>query len=282
MANAVTPVSNRFPHQIQFDRKKVLGEGNSSVVYKGSYENQNVAVKRIVLNPSINGDDENFEARMKLDHENVLKLLAVEEDRDFRYFVLELCDASLSQFFEKKYNGPQLPPDGEVMYQIADGLEYIHSQKLAHRNIKPENILISTKSQMKLADFGLSQKIESKCYVTGPKGVLLWKAPEQFQADREDIEIEIAQKSDVFSCGCVFFVFLMRKNDGMHPFGDLVDHLQIYANIQKGNSININKAKDNHPLEGELIQKMIQRDPIKRKTSKDVKYEIEVMLPKLN
>jgi serine/threonine protein kinase len=157
-----------------------------------------------------------------------------------------LCCATLFQVIQKTWDEkkPPLPPDGEVMYQMADGLDYIHSQKLTHREIKPENILISWNGKIKLSDFGLSKQTEGKCYVTGLKGTLPWKAPEQFQANHEDIEIEIAQKCDVFSCGCVFFVFLTRENGGIHPFGDIVDHLQIYANIQEGNAINLHSKSN--------------------------------------
>lgn len=104
---------------------------------------------------------------------------------------------------------------------------------------------MTTPVKMKLADFGFVKKTEGKCYVTGPKGVILWKAPELFQANHEDVEIEIAQKSDVFSFGCVSFVYLTRENGGIHPFGDFVDHLQIYANIQEGNAINLHSKLNN-------------------------------------
>jgi serine/threonine protein kinase len=156
-----------------------------------------------------------------------------------------LCLGTLFQVIQKTYNGPPLPSDRDVLYQIANGLHYIHSNTLVHRDIKPENILISIIGTIKLSDFGLKGQTEDKCYITGLKGTLLWKAPEQFQANHEDIEIEIAQKCDVFSCGCVFFVFLTRENSGIHPFGDIADHLQIYANIQEGNAINIHSKFNN-------------------------------------
>ncbi len=83
MSNTVSPSSVRVSHKIQFDRKKVLGEGNS-VVYRGAFEGKEVAVKRIVVNPNITGDGDNCEAQKKLTHENVLQILAVESDLDFR------------------------------------------------------------------------------------------------------------------------------------------------------------------------------------------------------
>ena len=153
---------------------------------------------------------------------------------------MELCAGSLFDVIGKTYNGPPLPPDNDVMFQIADGLDYIHSKKLIHLDIKPENILISMQGKMKLADFGFEKQVtEEKSYITGLKGTLLWKAPECFQSKRDETNKKRYPESDVFSCGCVFSVFLTRENGRIHPFGNIIDHLKIYANIQEGNSINI-------------------------------------------
>lgn len=85
-----------------------------------------------------------------------------------RYFVLELCSASLDQCFltdrdPKKYKGP-LPSDVEVVLQLAKGLEYIHSKKMVHRNIKPENVMISATNPVliKWSDFGLCKPVSHK------------------------------------------------------------------------------------------------------------------------
>ena len=64
----------------------------------------------------------------------------------FRYYYLELCNASLEKLFLKdghknKYHGP-MPPSLTVLHQLAVGLEYIHKMGLVHRDLKPENVLI--------------------------------------------------------------------------------------------------------------------------------------------
>lgn len=137
---------------------------------------------------------------------------------------------------EKKYKGPALPSDQIVLYQIADGLDYIHSNNLIHRDIKPENILISMAGKMKLSDFGLSKQISTRgtCSMSGIKGTLLWMAPEFFENNGKG-----NPKCDIFPCGCVFFVFLTRENGGIHPFGDTKDPLKIQLNIRDGKPVNI-------------------------------------------
>jgi serine/threonine protein kinase len=151
---------------------------------------------------------------------------------------LELCAGTLSEVIDKTYKGPAYPSDPIVLYQIADGLDYIHSKKLIHRDIKPENILISMNGQqLKLSDFGLSKQISLRdtCSMSGTKGTLLWMAPEL----RGDDNNKATPKCDVFPCGCVFFVFLTRENGGIHPFGDMKDHLEVQINIRSGKLINI-------------------------------------------
>jgi hypothetical protein len=77
-----SPYPKPFSNKIKYERKDVIGEG-ISIVYRGTYEDNKVAVKRIVLRPSLNEDRE-FKAQLKLNHQNVLKILTVEQDADFR------------------------------------------------------------------------------------------------------------------------------------------------------------------------------------------------------
>ncbi len=152
-----------------------------------------------------------------------------------------MCAGTLGDVIENKYKGPELPSDKEVLYQIANGLEYIHLQKLVHRDIKPHNILVSlTGRQMKLADFGLSKQISTQgtCSMSGLKGTVSWIAPE-LSEDNYTKMSKATPGSDIFPCGCVFFVFLTRNNGGIHPFGDKQDHFKIQSNIKKGKPVNI-------------------------------------------
>jgi serine/threonine protein kinase len=161
--------------------------------------------------------------------------------------VLELCAGTLTDYCEKKYNGPALPLDGRVLYQIANGLHYIHSQNLVHRDVKPDNILISktTPVQMKLSDFGFVKKTSSRGTFTqqsGLKGTLIWMAPEILEllnhsSDSTSEELPRGSiQSDTFAAGCVFFYVLTR---GKHPFGR--NSLTIPINILNKNPIELNQ-----------------------------------------
>ncbi len=156
--------------------------------------------------------------------------------------MLELCAGTLTDYCEDKYKGPELPPDGIVLYQIANGLHYIHSRNLVHRDVKPDNILISitTPVQMKLSDFGFVKKISPQGTFTqsGLKGTEKWMAPEILKLMEDDEITEYPRgsiQSDTFAAGCVFFYFLTR---GKHPFGK---SFQIGGNILKNKPIELNK-----------------------------------------
>lgn len=242
---------------ITYSKNDVLGKGTYGEVYRGVFNGERVAVKKILLSRS-EKEEREVSLQIKLDHTNVLAIRKVAEDDDFRYLhslypnypdfnnksfafryiVLELCAGTLEEVIDKTFEGPKLPPDQVVLYEIADGLDYIHSQKLVHRDIKPENILISLSGQMKLSDFGLSKQISIRdtCSMSGLKGTLLWMAPELRGINEPN---KATPKCDVFPCGCVFFVFLTREKGGIHPFGDKKDHLQVQINIREGKPVNI-------------------------------------------
>jgi serine/threonine-protein kinase/endoribonuclease IRE1 len=166
----------------------------------------------------------------------------------FRYYALELCQASLNQlFFEeedaKKYRGP-MPPTNDVLYQLASGLNHIHSKGRFHRDIKPENVLIwvspdKEKVLMKWADFGLSKQVNDNgsCEMSGNRGTHGWRAPEMLNiqiGDRRSVE------SDIFAEGIVFGYFLLK---GQHPFE--YDDSEINSNIR---NLKLDNVKSNKNL----------------------------------
>ncbi|XP_046460949.1 cyclin-dependent kinase 1-like [Daphnia pulex] len=249
----------------EIDKGNILGEGQSCV-FRGTYWNKTVAIKRMVKTPSLTDDE--FEFQKILKHKNVLSILAVLDDLDFRYILLELCSGSLYQVIKKTFKGtPLLPSDREVLYQIADGLDYVHSKNLVHCDIKPQNILISMTGEIKLADFGSSRKTTNGTFIpSGPiGGTLQWMAPEVCPKDSK--MNKVSAMADLFSFGCVCFVFLTREKGGIHPFGDWnTPYLsaQVQCNIREGRQVNTEKLK-HHPY-ANFIRPMIENNPDNRGT----------------
>ncbi|XP_045023135.1 uncharacterized protein LOC116934838 [Daphnia magna] len=284
-------IKNKKKMEIWFDRKAFLGRGGFGHVFKGKYGGREVAVKRVELH-LVNETEE--KALLALHHPNVVKLLHCDGDEDFRMYVLELCDASLDQLFlephdPKKYDGP-MPRYIQVFLQLALGLEHIHSKQLIHRDIKPQNVLISKTSSsqrnevtIKWADFGLSKSVDEEGYHSWSevRGTRTWYAPEVLKISltpKEAKEVKGSVKSDVFALGLVFgFLFLK----GEHVYGS--SEREIYDNVIAKQPINLKKI-DGELLEiyqNNLLQKMFENDPSKRMTSAEVVEQLKSIEDKL-
>ena len=145
----------------------------------------------------------------------------------------------------RKYKGPKLPHHFTVFLQLAEGLEYIHSKNLIHRDIKPGNVLIYVDSTdgkitMKLADFDVSRPVNERGTFTMSSGFIgtrNWYAPEllklitQFQ---QSTQRRGTVKSDVFALGLVFVYLLI---DGQHLYGS--NEIEIMNNIVANKQVNI-------------------------------------------
>lgn len=174
-----------------------------------------------------------------------------------RVLALEKCLASLDAYCRQPllYQDtiPKLEKD-RVLSEMIDGLDYIHSQKLIYRDIKPENVLIylyGCSSVIKWADFGISRAVErGKEYFTRKRqGTERWLAPELIEAmenrEKETVKsitnndftlcCQGSVECDIFALGCVYFFFLVP---GVHPFGEKDCHIR--ENIKIGAPVNIN------------------------------------------
>ena len=179
----------------------VLGFGShGTVVYKGSFGGRDVAVKRMLLEFYDIASHEVGLLQESDDHPNVIRYFDKESAGEFLYIALELCPASLQDVIEKPVNYPLLIgstgldlPD--VLKQITSGVRYLHSLKIVHRDIKPQNILVSAPKKLPaqpelvqpprllISDFGLCKKLEgdqssfraTTAHAAGTSG---WRAPE--------------------------------------------------------------------------------------------------------
>jgi serine/threonine protein kinase len=157
-----------------------------------------------------------------------------------RYYVMELCNASLDRLFleetdPNKYRGPMPATQKDVCLQLAEGMAHIHKMGLIHRDVKPENVLISERGTHSIS-----------CEFKGTKD---WYAleisrmqsekPSSQSVEGENVANPIRQrgtvKSDVFSKGLVFGYYLLG---GKHPFGE--GNKEIKNNILNARPVNMN------------------------------------------
>ncbi|KAI9561075.1 hypothetical protein GHT06_012031 [Daphnia sinensis] len=257
-----------------FDRDCILGKGTYATVFAGEL---GLAVKRIELH-KINKKFEGREevAMKKMDHPNVLTLLDAVQDRDFKYLIFERCLGTVRDYItgDPKYDG-HMPSEVEALRQMASGLAYIHSQDVVHRDIKPENVLISSAFILKISDFGCCKSTApdgSMSVTSGPQGTRIYFAPEYLRLEGSNTTVEDrknirADKSiDIFSLGCLFFTYIVKKGAFIHLFAtpgrtyrnrETYDH-DVTRNILKNNKFTEENGIPSEHYAFEMINGMTQ------------------------
>ncbi|XP_072270164.1 serine/threonine-protein kinase/endoribonuclease IRE1 [Pyxicephalus adspersus] len=259
--------------KISFNPREVLGHGaEGTIVYRGCFDNRDVAVKRILPECFSFADREVQLLRESDENPNVIRYFCTEKDRQFQYIAIELCTATLQEYVEEKdFDRHGLEPI-ILLEQTMSGLAYLHSLNIVHRDLKPHNILISMpnahgKAKAIISDFGLCKKLavgrHSFSRRSGVPGTEGWIAPEMLS---EDFKENPTYTVDIFSAGCVFYYVV---SEGKHPFGK---SLQRQANILLGayslDSLNLDIHED--LVAHHLIQQMIDKDPQKRPSAEAV------------
>ncbi len=203
----------------QYHIESLLGHGGMGAVYKGRQAALDRAVA-IKLLPAEMAGDAQFIARFQREARTLARLQhpGIVAVHDFGqtaeghlYFVMEFVDGT---DLHRILHGPGLNPAQalELISQICEALHYAHGKGVIHRDIKPGNILVTTESRAKLADFGLSRPIkEESTMLTGTNvimGTADYMAPEQQEGHAD-------QRADIYALGVMLYEMLC----GQRPRG---------------------------------------------------------------
>ena len=200
--------------------ESLIGSGGMANVYK-AYDNmlgRTVALK--VLKAEHRGDMEfvrRFErearAVLTLSHENIVRSYAVGEDGDMSYIVLEYVEGSTLKELIKS-DGPISPKVAvSITAQVLDALAHAHESGIIHRDVKPQNVIITPRGKAKLTDFGIARDVAATTRTYAGSNVVMgsvhYISPEQARGD------DVTAASDIYSCAIMLFEMLTGKV----PFG---------------------------------------------------------------
>ena len=203
------------PGMMISDRYEIIdrvGSGGMADVYKAKCHRLNRYVAIKVLKQEYSSDAK-FVAKFRaeaqsvagLSHPNIVNVYDVGEDNGLHYIVMELVEGiTLKKFIEKKGKLDVKEAVG-IGIQIAQGMEAAHNNHIIHRDIKPQNIIISKEGKVKVTDFGIAKAATSNTITSNAMGSVHYISPEQARGGYSD------EKSDIYSLGVTLYEMLSGK-----------------------------------------------------------------------
>ncbi|XP_050514638.1 mitogen-activated protein kinase kinase kinase 13-A isoform X3 [Diabrotica virgifera virgifera] len=204
--------NNQDDWEIPFDQitdLKFLGSGGQGAVFSGTLNNVQVAVKKVS-----DLKDTDIRNLRKLNHPNVVKFKGVCTQEPSCYcIVMEFCPyGPLFDLLKKQKNIVTINRVVSWAKQIANGMHYLHSHKIIHRDLKSPNVLIGEGEVIKISDFGTSRTWNGVSEKMTFAGTVAWMAPEAIQ------ELACSEKVDIWSYGVVLWELITCEvpYDGMN------------------------------------------------------------------
>lgn len=210
------------------DRYKIvrkLGQGSFGAVYL-AYDNHMEIQKALKIIPeAVTNDKEAMlslkkeaSIMVKLNHPNIVRVYDFHYDSEIKYIDMEYVDGISLADLKLEKKDKKFPEEEVKKYalQIAEGLNYAHNQRVIHKDIKPQNVMLTKDGIIKLMDFGIAETVHSsmsRLKNTGSSGTLVYMSPEQLRGK------DVGRESDIYSLGATLYELLT----GNPPFyqGDI-------------------------------------------------------------
>ena len=202
-------------------------------------------------------------------HKYIVQLYEILETPQHIYIIMEYCEGKdMMDFILSKQHLSELE-SLKFFQQLINALFYLHSQNIAHRDVKIDNMLLDKNKDLKLVDFGLSTKYSDDILLDQPCGTVVYAAPEVLDGNEYH-----GMLADVWSSGIVLY----GMASGYLPFSDKDDEIN-KKNVLEGN---IDIPEFFSPLLKDLLRHMLDVNPITRYTLQEIKQHPWFNLNKVN
>jgi serine/threonine protein kinase len=254
-----------------------LGEGGMGVVYKARDTKLNRIVALKFLPDRVNQDNtakERFlqeaQAVAALNHSHICTIYGIEEFNESVFMVMEFLEGGT---LSDKLPYHKINDALKIAVEIGEALQEAHSKGIVHRDIKADNIMLTSNGQARVMDFGLA-KLKGALRLTkslSTVGTLGYMSPEQIQGG------EVDNRSDIFSFGVLLFEMLT----GSLPFRGEHEAAIVYSVVNEEPQNIATLVPDLSPLVVNLIQRCLEKDPEDRyQTMKDAVSELRRAMKK--
>lgn len=245
-----------------FELKRKLGKGGMGEVFLA----KQVSLDRLVALKTLSKElskKEDFVARFlrearsmaKLDHTNIIKVYAVDSFKGLHFAAIEYVDGKSVQDWLDKLEKFSVGDAVHIAMVSAEAMKHAHAQNMVHRDIKPDNILLTSKGVVKVADFGLAKVVDEDVSMTQSGtglGTPLYMAPEQARSAKT-----VDQRSDIYALGATLYHMLT----GALPYTG-GSALELIMAKESGKYSSAKKLRSEVPDKLDLIiDKMMAKEP---------------------
>lgn len=238
-----------------------IGSGGMSDVYKAKCHklNRYVAIKVLKVEFS---EDAGFVSKFKMEaqaaaglsHPNIVNVYDVNDEDGLHYIVMELIEGVTLKNYINNRGQLDIREAVGISIQVALGIQAAHERHIIHRDIKPQNIIISTEGKVKVADFGIARAVSSETLTSTAMGSVHYISPEQAKGGHSD------ERSDIYSLG----VSLYEMITGEVPFkGDTTVAVAL-AHLEQSPKPPSVFIPDIPPEIEKIILRCIQKKPERR------------------
>jgi hypothetical protein len=268
MPDAVTDLPPELANHPKFRIVRELGRGGMGVIYLAEHRVMDKPVALKVISPAVL-DNPTAVARFlaevraagRLDHQNIARAYDADRAGDLHFLVMEYIEGiSLAQLLEQR--GPlPIPNACHYVRQAALGLHHAFEQDMVHRDVKPQNLMLTPRGLVKVLDFGLARLRGERHESTRLTQMESFMGTPEYVAPEQATDARKADtRSDIYSLGCTLYALLT----GRPPFvGDTV--VQVVLAHVENQPRPLHERRPDVPRElSAVVAKMLAKDPAKR------------------
>ena len=215
--------------QNRYEILELIGSGGMADVYKARCHKLNRLVAIKVLKDEFNTDS-GFVSRFKMEaqaaarlsHPNIVNIYDVVDEENLHYIVMELIEGVTLKNYIAKKGQLDIKEAVGIAIQVAQGIAAAHEHQIIHRDIKPQNMIISREGKVKVADFGIAKAATGQTTTMAAMGSVHYISPEQARGGYSDT------RSDIYSLGVTMYEMVTGRGPfaGDNPIAVALAHLE--------------------------------------------------------
>lgn len=256
-----------------------IGGGGSALVYRGSWNGQEVAIKKLSGVAHIEEMKKEINALRRLRHPRLVRFIGACVQPPLLLVVTEfMSGGSLhDRLFGGRRGGPLSPMQKwTIGCHMAEGLAFLHSQRVVHRDLKSMNILLDGQQNARICDFGLAQQMQVEATsiarkIDGEGGSPRYMAPECYDAAHG----KLTERVDIWAMGCI----LIELFGGVLPYSECSSMAQLSKRIlveRRPPDVPSSVA----PVLAQLIRRCVSFEPSHRCTAPELQSELARLQPR--